>query len=81
MNQANKSQGCWGCFGSIMILLGIVELIIGIFTFNIVLILWAIVSTFIFAFLIGGKLKNLEESKNNEEEIVEGEQDDQIRLF
>lgn len=80
MKQTNKKQGCWGCFGSIMILLGIVELIIGIFTFNIVLILWAIVSTFIFAFLIGGKLKNLEESENNEE-IVEGEQDDQIRLF
>ena len=82
MDNKDKSEtkGCfWGCFAMIMIVLGIAEFIIGIVMFNPIIIGWAVLSTFAFMFMIGGKLKPYyEEDKEVEDkEIIEVSDDTQ----
>ena len=50
------------------IVLGIIELVISIVTFNLFIFLFSIVTTFLAVMLIGGKLKSIDEESKKETE-------------
>ena len=73
-NNTSKSC-CWGCIGMFFIAVGILELIFSIVTFNIILFLLAIISTFSIMIFIGGKIKEIdkEEKESDNNEVVDEE--------
>lgn len=57
---SNPKSCFWGCFGMLMIAGGIVELIVGVITFNIFLIIFSIVSTLLFCVFCGDRIEKID---------------------
>ena len=76
MSRKTTGKSCgWGCAFLFFIVGGIIELILSIVTFNIVLFIWSIVSTFILLFLISRKIEQIDE-EGKESDNTEGVEED-----